>query len=56
MATKLLAAHNRMFKNVFVCKNCNQKTRTEPIRVAEKTLACRRCHGRIFRPVRTKKK
>jgi DNA-directed RNA polymerase subunit RPC12/RpoP len=56
MATKLPAAQRRLFKNAFVCRNCNQKIKTDPIRVVQKMVKCRRCGGRVFRPVRTKKK
>lgn len=56
MATRIPAAQNRLFKGVFVCKNCNLKVRTQAIRIAEKKVKCRRCEGRIFRPIRTKKK
>ncbi len=56
MATKIIAAHKRLFKNIFVCKRCSQKLRTDPIRVVQKLAVCRRCSGRVFRPVRSKKK
>lgn len=56
MATKLTASINRLFKNVFVCKNCGQKMRTEPIRVVSKKVSCRRCGGKNFRAVKSKKK
>lgn len=56
MATKLPAAQKRMFKNIFVCRRCSSKIRTDPIRVVQKQVACRRCKGRAFRPVRSKKK
>lgn len=56
MATKIIAAHKRMFKNMFVCRDCGQKMRTDPIRIVGKQIACRRCSGRVFRPARSKKK
>ena len=56
MAAKLPAAQKRMFKNVFVCKKCSQKIRTDPIRVVQRQVVCRRCSGRIFRPIKSKKK
>ena len=56
MATKIAAAHGRLFKNVFVCKNCGQKIRTEALRVIAKTVKCRRCQKKSFRPIKSKKK
>lgn len=56
MATKLPAAHTRMFKNIFVCKDCSQKMRTEAIRIIEKKVSCRKCGGKNFRPIKSKKK
>lgn len=56
MATKIPAAHNRLFKNVFICRDCNQKVRAEALRITSKQVMCPRCSGRTFRPVRGKKK
>ena len=56
MGTKIIAAHNRMFKNAFVCRDCNQRVRSEPLRITSKQIMCTRCSGRNFRPVRGKKK
>lgn len=54
MATKILAAQNRLFKNVFVCKVCKHKIKVEPLKVMNKKVSCRTCRGRDFRPVRKK--
>ena len=56
MATKIPAAQKRMFKNIFVCKRCSQKMRSDPLRIVQKQISCRRCGGRAFRAVKTKKK
>ncbi len=54
MATKLPAAQARMFKNVFVCKDCKRKIRTEARKVSEGKVKCRKCGSRAFRPIRKK--
>ena len=51
---KIPEATNRMFKNVFVCKNCNSKIRSEPIKILEGKIKCRKCKKRAFRPLRKK--
>ncbi|HLC54463.1 MAG TPA: hypothetical protein VJK07_02420 [Candidatus Nanoarchaeia archaeon] len=56
MAAKLPAAQKRMFKNIFVCKSCSQKMRSEPLKIVQGQIACRRCEGHSFRPIRSKKK
>lgn len=56
MATRLPAAQKRLFKNIFVCKRCSQKIRADSIKVIQKQVACRRCRGRVFRPIKSKKK
>jgi len=54
MATKIPAAQNRMFKNVFICKNCKQKMRVEPLKILQGKVRCRKCKGKNFRTVRKK--
>ena len=54
MATKILAAQNRLFKNVFVCKDCSSKARTDSRKVSEGKVKCRKCGGRAFRPISKK--
>ncbi len=56
MATSIPAAKNRLFKNIFICKSCGQKMRTDSIRVIEKTVRCRRCGKKSFRAAKSKKK
>ncbi|MEK6844438.1 MAG: hypothetical protein AABX83_03365 [Nanoarchaeota archaeon] len=54
MATKIPVAQKRMFQNVFVCKDCNKKIRTQAARVLAKKVRCNRCYGHSFKPVRRK--
>lgn len=54
MATKIPVAQQRMFGNVFVCRDCNKKIRTQMIRILSKRVKCPRCGRHTFRPVRKK--
>ncbi|MDO8509250.1 MAG: hypothetical protein Q7S27_06240 [Nanoarchaeota archaeon] len=54
MATKIPTAQKRMFQNVFVCKDCSKKIRTQVVRIILKKVKCPRCNGRAFRPIRKK--
>jgi Zn finger protein HypA/HybF involved in hydrogenase expression len=54
MATKVPAAQNRLFKNVFICKICNHRMRVEPLKVMAGKVRCRKCQGQDFRVVRKK--
>jgi len=54
MATKIPVAQNRMFGNVFVCRDCNHRIRTQAVRVIAKKVRCIKCFGYNFRPVRKK--
>lgn len=51
---KIPATQARLFKNVFVCRNCNAKIKVEARRILEGKVKCRRCKGRVFRPMRKK--
>jgi len=55
MGTKLPAAQARLFRSVFICKNCNQKMRSEALKVISKTIRCRKCGKHSFRAIRMKK-
>jgi len=55
MATKIPAAQARLFKNVFICKRCGRKIRSEARKVVEGKLKCRKCNGKAFRPISKKK-
>ncbi len=54
MATKIPVAQNRLFNNVFICRDCNKRIRTQAVRVIAKRIKCVRCSGHSFRPVRKK--
>ena len=54
MATKLPAAQARLYKNMFVCKNCKSKIRSDPRKIIEKKIRCRKCLKKDFRPIRRK--
>lgn len=54
MATKIPVAQKRLFHNVFVCKNCSRKIRTQAIRVVSKKVKCPKCGSKNFRPIRKK--
>jgi len=51
---KIAEAFNRLYKNVFVCKNCNSKVRSDPRKIIEGKVKCRKCKKRAFRPLRKK--
>jgi len=54
MATKIPAAQERLFKNVFVCRNCSHKMRADPKKVAEGKVRCRTCKKRALRQIKKK--
>lgn len=47
---KIEAVHARLFKGIFVCKNCSSKIRADPRKIAEGKIKCRKCKGSVFRP------
>lgn len=54
MATKLPVAQARMFKNMYVCKNCKSKVRADARKILEGKVRCRKCLKKAFRPIRKK--
>ncbi|MDP2926399.1 MAG: hypothetical protein Q8N99_08530 [Nanoarchaeota archaeon] len=54
MATKLAPAQARLFKNIFVCKNCKTKIRSDSRKILEGKVRCRKCLKKAFRPIRKK--
>lgn len=54
MATKLPAAQSRLFKNIFICKNCKAKIRADVRKILEGKVRCRKCLRKAFRPIRKK--
>jgi len=51
---KIKEAQNRMFKDVFVCKNCQTKIRADPQKIIKGKVRCRKCKKRAFRPLKKK--
>lgn len=51
---KIPAAQARLFKNIFVCKECKSKIRTDPLRVISGKVRCRKCKSNRLRPIRKK--
>ena len=51
---KLPAAQTRLFKNVFLCKNCGLKVRVEPRIILGGKIKCRRCDKKAFRAMKKK--
>lgn len=54
MAAKIPIAQARLFGNVFVCRDCNRRVRTQATRIIAKKVKCPGCRGYTFRPVRKK--
>ncbi len=48
-------ATHRMFHNVFVCRKCKSKIRSEPNKIRNKEVKCRKCGSKEFRAKRIKK-
>jgi len=51
---KLPAAQARIFKNIFICKNCKAKMRAEPLKILQGKISCRKCSQKDFRPIKKK--
>ena len=51
---KIAAATNRLYRNVFICKNCSAKIRSNAKKIAEGKVKCRKCKKKVFRPVKKK--
>ncbi len=51
---KIIEAHNRLYKNVFVCKNCHTKIKSDPQKILKGKVKCRKCKKGAFRPLRKK--
>ncbi|HLC37668.1 MAG TPA: hypothetical protein VJJ53_02725 [Candidatus Nanoarchaeia archaeon] len=52
---KFLEASSRLFRNVYVCKDCKAKIKAQPLKILGKKIACRRCQSKAFRPIKSKK-
>jgi hypothetical protein len=49
---KILEATNRLFKNVFICKNCHAKIKADPQKILKGKVRCRKCKKGAFRAVK----
>lgn len=47
---KIEAAHNRLFKSIFVCRRCGSKIKANARKIAEGKVKCRKCKSRALRP------
>ncbi len=49
---KIPEAQNRLFKNVFICKNCKSKVRADIQKILKGKVRCRKCGKGAFRTVK----
>jgi len=52
---KIPEAQNRLFKNVFVCKNCKTKIKADAQKILKGKVRCRKCGKKSFRPIKKSK-
>ena len=50
MATPNPITQKRIYRDVFVCMKCGAKLRSDPNRVKEKKVRCRKCGYKGLRP------
>ncbi|HLD02487.1 MAG TPA: hypothetical protein VJC07_02190 [Candidatus Nanoarchaeia archaeon] len=55
MTKKYLEASARLFYRVFVCRKCKTKLKANARDLASGKISCKRCQGRHFRPIKSKK-
>ena len=55
MATKFPEAQNRIYKNIFVCKKCKTKKRTDMQKILQGKVKCRNCGSKAFRAIKKAK-
>ncbi len=51
---KFEEAEKRLFRNKFVCRKCKSVVKAPNIKILEGKIACRKCGGKAFKPVRRK--
>ena len=51
---RLPAAHNRIAKNSFFCKNCGAKRKVDAKKILEGKISCRKCGKKQFRAMKKK--
>ena len=54
MGAKIAIAQRRLFADVFVCKDCNRKLRSQAVRIISGKVKCPKCNGRAFRTIKKK--
>jgi ribosomal protein L40E len=52
---KFPEALRRLFIGVYVCRKCKRKIRGTNKQLLQKTLRCRKCGGKAFRPIKKPK-
>tara|TARA_Y100000310_G_scaffold316255_1_gene367735 strand:- start:242 stop:406 length:165 start_codon:yes stop_codon:yes gene_type:complete len=52
---KFPEASARLFHNVFVCKRCKSKRKADVRKILDKKISCRKCGGKSFRAIKSKK-
>jgi len=49
-------AEKRLYKNIYICKKCESKTRVPINKVLNGKAVCRSCSSKFLRPVRKRGK
>ena len=49
---KFPEAQKRLFGNVYVCRNCKSKMRSNPQKINLGKQKCRKCGKKAFRPIK----
>ncbi|MBI4447877.1 50S ribosomal protein L40e [Candidatus Woesearchaeota archaeon] len=49
---KFPEAQARIFRRVFICKNCKAKIKTDIQRILKKEVSCKVCGTKRFRPIK----
>ena len=49
---KFPEADTRLYKNIFVCKNCKTKIRASHMKVLAGKVSCRKCKSKAIRTVK----
>ena len=52
---KFKEAETRKIKNIYVCKRCKTKRKADVRKVLDKKISCRKCGGKAFRSIKSKK-
>ncbi|MFH0870621.1 MAG: 50S ribosomal protein L40e [archaeon] len=51
---KFPEAEARKFRNMFVCRRCKTKIRAPTLQVIAGKIKCRKCDGKVLRPIKKK--